>query len=172
MGETAKVGFHAVYTSNGGQPAISSAGNALVGAYFNQLGLSTSAVLYITSPLPQGIQWLSFSDAQRIGLDVQQIKRTSVANYKPAQTEQRPARRDGENLRLAAIKSNTYRFVTATNRKTASAMIFLNDVHANDAQLFWKGRRQRRLFWPINGRFLQRWPERHIPSDLIVVGLV
>lgn len=55
MGETAKVGFHAVYTSNGGQPAISSAGNALVGAYLNQLGLPTSAVLYITSPPPQGI---------------------------------------------------------------------------------------------------------------------
>jgi hypothetical protein len=159
MGETAQVGFHAVYTSNGGQPAISSAGNALVGAYLNQLGLPTSAVLYITSPPPQGIQWLSFSDAQSIGIDVRKIKRTSVANDKPQQTEQRPARGDGESLRLAAIKSNTYRFVTATNRKNDSAMIFLNGVYANTVNYFAKEMTKSAVL-SDKLAFFRRWPER------------
>jgi hypothetical protein len=71
MSETANVGFHAVYVKTEGQAAVSSAGNALVGAYLNQLGLPTSAIIYITEAPPEGMQWLSFVDAQRYGIDVQ-----------------------------------------------------------------------------------------------------
>jgi hypothetical protein len=70
MSITARVGFHAVYVDNGGQASVSSAGNALVGAYLNQLGLPASAIVYITSAPPEGMQWLSFVDAQHYGIDV------------------------------------------------------------------------------------------------------
>src|SRR5215216_3103188 len=45
MSDTARVGFHAVYTSEDGQSRVSSAGNAIAGAYLNQLGLPTSAII-------------------------------------------------------------------------------------------------------------------------------
>src|SRR5258707_564223 len=48
MTDTARVGFHAVYTSEDGGTRISSAGNAITGAYLNQLGLPTSAIIYVT----------------------------------------------------------------------------------------------------------------------------
>jgi hypothetical protein len=71
MSDTARVGFHAAYTDdNNGQANVSSAGNAVVGAYLNQLGLPTSAIIYITDSPPNGIQWLSFADAQRVSIDV------------------------------------------------------------------------------------------------------
>src|SRR5262249_54867319 len=71
MSNTARVGFHAAFIDAGGQAAVSSAANALVGAYLNQLGLPASAIIYITDAPPKGIQWLSFADAQRYGIDVQ-----------------------------------------------------------------------------------------------------
>ena len=78
MGDTARVGFHAVYTDKDGQPNVSSAGNALVGAYLNQLGLPTSAVVYITETSPNEIQWLTFSDAQRYGIEVKPFATTAT----------------------------------------------------------------------------------------------
>src|SRR5205085_1307609 len=70
MGATARIGFHAAYTSQGGQASVSSAGNAITGAYLNQLGLPMSAIVYITGAAPDDMKWLSFSDAQRYGIDV------------------------------------------------------------------------------------------------------
>jgi hypothetical protein len=124
MGETGQVGFHAVYTTKDGQATISSAGNALVGAYLNQLGLSTSAVLYISTPPPEGIQWLSFSDARRIGIDVQQAKSESGSKDEPRQAEAPPRRHEASGPEVATIKSTTYKFVTATNRPNDGAMMF------------------------------------------------
>jgi hypothetical protein len=71
MGPNARIGFHAVYTDSNGQSMVSSAGNALVGAYLNQLGLPSPAIYYITNTSPNEIQWLTFSDAQNYGVDVQ-----------------------------------------------------------------------------------------------------
>jgi hypothetical protein len=71
MGEGAKIGFHAAsFTTNG---EVTSAGNALVGAYLNQLGLPTSAVIYISETPPGEIRWLTFVDAQTHGIDVKRL---------------------------------------------------------------------------------------------------
>lgn len=70
MSDTGRVGFHAAYTDENGEANVSSAGNAIVGAYLNQLGLPTSAIVYITDSPPNGMQWLSFADAQRVSIDV------------------------------------------------------------------------------------------------------
>src|SRR5262249_31674661 len=45
MGATAHIGFHAAYLKSTGLE--SGAGNALVGAYLNQIGLSESAIFYV-----------------------------------------------------------------------------------------------------------------------------
>lgn len=87
MSATAHVGFHAVYTDKNGRPMVSSAGNALVGAYLNELGLSSSAVIYITSAAPTQMQWLSLDDAQRAGIDVKLLS-LSVAKANSSKSAQ------------------------------------------------------------------------------------
>jgi hypothetical protein len=57
-------------TSDGETGKVTSAGNALVGAYLNKIGLPYSAVVYITSAAPEAIAWLSKSDAERLGIEV------------------------------------------------------------------------------------------------------
>jgi hypothetical protein len=63
------IGFHAAYTptKRGGQ--VTGAGNALVGAYYADLGLSDKAILYLTSAPPNQMFWLSIKAATELGLN-------------------------------------------------------------------------------------------------------
>lgn len=70
MARSAKIGFHAVYVMDGDQSRETGAGNALVGAYLNTLGLSEPTILYVTSAPPNGMTWMSFEDASKAGIEV------------------------------------------------------------------------------------------------------
>lgn len=72
MAPGGRIGFHATYNKDDLQP--SSAGNAAVGAYLNQLGLPTSAILYITAAAPADMQWLTLQDAEKVGIEVKPFK--------------------------------------------------------------------------------------------------
>jgi hypothetical protein len=71
MGMGATVGFHAAYV--GGSSSPDSVGNAFVGAYLSQLGLSLMAIEYITEAPPLDMQWLTFADAEKVGIDVEEF---------------------------------------------------------------------------------------------------
>jgi hypothetical protein len=45
-------------------------GNAVLGAYLYQLGLSEDAIVYITRAGPASMQWLSTEEASQHGIDV------------------------------------------------------------------------------------------------------
>jgi hypothetical protein len=68
MGEGATIGFHAAYVLKSYGPVESSSGNAILGAYLNQLGLSEDAILYLTKTAPTSIQWMSLADANEHGI--------------------------------------------------------------------------------------------------------
>lgn len=68
-----RVGFHAAYLESDGRRMPTSTGNALVGAYLNQLNLPTSAVIYITSAPPEDMRWLNLDDAQRNGIEARKF---------------------------------------------------------------------------------------------------
>ncbi|MBY0612027.1 MAG: hypothetical protein K2P80_07560 [Beijerinckiaceae bacterium] len=68
-----RVGFHAAYLESDGRLMPNAVGNALVGAYLNQLNLSSSAVIYITSAPPEDMRWMNVEDALRIGIDVRRF---------------------------------------------------------------------------------------------------
>ncbi|HZP21786.1 MAG TPA: hypothetical protein VFB16_16470 [Bauldia sp.] len=72
MARGSKVGFHAAFFDDA-QLSITSSGNALVGAYLFGLGLSTDAITYMTSAPPRQMKWLTFDDANSIGLDVREL---------------------------------------------------------------------------------------------------
>ncbi|WP_149538623.1 COG3904 family protein [Siccirubricoccus phaeus] len=69
IGATASVGFHAAYTLQAGRASTSSAGNALVGAYLHELGLSDRAIVYLTRERPSRMGWLTRNQAERYGID-------------------------------------------------------------------------------------------------------
>jgi hypothetical protein len=77
MGATGRIGFHAPYTRapGGGIASASPAGNALVAAYLNELGLPKKAILYITETPPEKLKWLGFLEARTVGIEVQRAGR-------------------------------------------------------------------------------------------------
>jgi hypothetical protein len=65
-----KIGFHSVYTKDDHQ--VDSVGNAIVGAYLTNLGLSYAAVRFCTQAAPDGMTWLTKKDATELGIEVQE----------------------------------------------------------------------------------------------------
>jgi hypothetical protein len=79
LGRDANVGFHAAFTFRAGEPAESGAGNAILGAYLNQLGLSEKAILYITRAAPTSMEWMSLEEAAEHGITVARLPPPSFA---------------------------------------------------------------------------------------------
>jgi hypothetical protein len=70
--DNALVGFHAAYDRTTGQE--SGAANALVGAYLNELGLGSKAILAMTSAGPTEMAWLTDDRAKAWGLAVETMQ--------------------------------------------------------------------------------------------------
>jgi hypothetical protein len=73
VGEHSSVGFHTAYILKTGGPAESGPGNAILGAYLNQLGLSEEAILYITYAAPTSVHWMSLEEAAEYGIAVAKL---------------------------------------------------------------------------------------------------
>jgi hypothetical protein len=73
VGENSNVGFHTAYILKTGGPAESGPGNAILGAYLNQLGLSEEAILYITYAAPTSVHWMSLEEAAEYGIAVAKL---------------------------------------------------------------------------------------------------
>lgn len=71
----ARIGFHAAYIEKDGQADENGAANALVGAYLNQLNMSQSAIVYLTSAPPTDMQWLPIRDARAHGIDLEIVEK-------------------------------------------------------------------------------------------------
>jgi hypothetical protein len=69
MGDNTRVGFHATTKSEGND--ISPGGNAIVGAYLYQLGITYfPTIAHLTSAPPNSMTWLDANDAFRYGIPV------------------------------------------------------------------------------------------------------
>lgn len=80
VGDGARVGFHAAYyVDDQGRAIETGQGNALIGAYLNQLGLSEKAVLYITGAAPEDMAWLTPDEAEDLGIPMQRLGGTAPA---------------------------------------------------------------------------------------------
>ena len=64
----AEIGFHALYVTKNGVKTISAPGNALVGAYFAQLGLNAQAIVHLTEAGVDKVQPLLPEDRARYGI--------------------------------------------------------------------------------------------------------
>lgn len=67
----AAVGFHSVARQYpGGHKFPSSVGNALVGAYLNEIGMTTQNIIQLMTPAHDDIVWIRAADARRLGISV------------------------------------------------------------------------------------------------------
>ncbi|MCQ8277540.1 hypothetical protein NFI95_03625 [Acetobacteraceae bacterium KSS8] len=80
-----RVGFHAAFNEVAGQKIETGSGNALVGAYLNELGLSFDAILYVEKAHPDDITWLTPDDADSIGIRVRFLP--ELPDEKPVRPE-------------------------------------------------------------------------------------
>lgn len=174
MGTTAQVGFHAASNMKDGK--VTSAGNALVGAYLSQLGLPSAAVVYITEPPPDSIRWLTAADAQQYGIDVKvlslpdnQNSADLPARKKSAQTRQNTANSTPENQAIAAVEQ-IYRDMQNPNDK---AMKNLADLYADEVLYFGKNV-DRPTILKDKENYLNRWPQRiyRLNSDRLYVSCI
>lgn len=78
MAADAQVGFHAAYDGSSGNET--GVGNAILGAYVNKLGLSYSAVIYITQASPGSMTWLSADDAKKNDIDVKILEPSNTSS--------------------------------------------------------------------------------------------
>jgi hypothetical protein len=70
LGVGSKVGFHAAYVQKAGATTESGPGNAVLGAYLDQIGLPEDAIVYITQAAPNSMKWLNMEEAAQHGIDV------------------------------------------------------------------------------------------------------
>jgi hypothetical protein len=161
MGGNARIGFHAVYTDGNGQPSVSSAGNALVGAYLNQLNLSSAAIFYITDTSPDKMQWLTFADAQNYEIDVRPFNTTAADGNDPRAglPNAAPSSRENSASSSDLIIKVTYAFIEATNLPNHASMASLTESYAD--QVFYYGRNvSRNEVRRDKAGFFAKWPKR------------
>jgi len=91
MAEHSLIGFHSAF--DGRDNSTSGPGNAVVGAYYSELGLSDSAIHFLTVAKPGDMTWLTYADATALGLDIRYLPdddRPSLAGV-PARADPLPA---------------------------------------------------------------------------------
>jgi len=109
MAPQAQIGFHAAYKVQLGAATETGVGNAVLGAYLNEIGMPLRAVVYVTETPPDSMTWLTVKEAERQGID--------VTPFNPAQL---PA--NGTTSKPSAMTG-----VTELQRKTGK---FLSDLFA------------------------------------------
>jgi hypothetical protein len=155
IGENARVGFHAAYIVKTGALSESGLGNAILGAYLNQLGLSEKAILYITHAAPTSMQWMSMEEAAEYGIAVAKLPLAdagpgaadaAVAQY----PEGSPERRASEFV-LALLER--------WSGPNAELLLFLNGLYADKVVYYGKSE-SRQTVLLTKRRFANRWTQR------------
>lgn len=113
MSNSARIGFHGAYQERNGEKVTTSSGNAIVGAYLSQLGLSERAIIYITQANPTSMMWLSLDDAQKLGIDVEPFDLTSnkQESKPPKQTPVSPT-----NIPISQLEDEAVKFFAELQR--------------------------------------------------------
>jgi hypothetical protein len=118
------VGFHAAYISQGdGKLMTSGSGNALVGAYLDQIGLSEDVIAYVTHAPPEKMGWLSEGTARAIGLDVVWVGLGVSAGGTSAPQAPRRAGVSPKPYDPVSAVTRFYRALGAADGDTAAALV-------------------------------------------------
>jgi ATP-dependent protease ClpP protease subunit len=153
MGVNASIGFHAA--RNGETGEISSIGNAVVGAYLNKIGLSLTAVMYITEAKPETMTWLTAADANRYGIDVVVIPEKVASDSSGGQTE----RNKGDRSIEEDARAFAYRHFAVESESPESSLQHMNS-HLSEVVLFYGKNSSKQEILLDHSKFVYRWPVR------------
>jgi hypothetical protein len=178
MERGAQIGFHAAYIESGGRASESGVGNALVGSYLTQIGLSENAVVYITQAAPTEMTWLNLRDAKQIGIEVLPFEEQTSAT-KPAPPV--PSREASNQ----EISSRARMFVKEINSRLSriNAAEWVGQLYADEVISYGKLRSRREIVTE-HRLYTEQWPERsysiqdksmhavcgEVPVECIVTG--
>jgi hypothetical protein len=98
MANNRQVGFHAAFIKENDRKIISANGNAVVGAYLNQIGLSIPAIFYLLKESPDDMLWLTFSVADALQIDVKRGSAVSILLGDPKRFQEPHGRHDEEKV--------------------------------------------------------------------------
>jgi hypothetical protein len=155
MGNGSKVGFHAAYVLKGHRSVESGPGNAVLGAYLFQLGLSEDSIVYITEADPSSINWLNMDQAAQHGIEVASAPKEihSATSTSPVVNE-RP-----EN----DLEQRATDFVLAVASRWSGpneeALRSLNELYAETVRYHGKSTHREDIVIQKQ-QFAERWPER------------
>jgi|GEM_PF-1122389 len=157
LGVGSKVGFHAAYVQKAGATTESGPGNAVLGAYLDQIGLPEDAIVYITQAAPNSMKWLNMEEAAQHGIEVAllpppdappPLDSSVIATQEPPVTSL-AGRATGLVVSLAARWSEP-------NAETLRA---LDDFYVD--KVFYHGKvTPRQAVLLEKRRFAERWPQR------------
>jgi hypothetical protein len=156
VGIGSKVGFHAAYVLKGHRNVESGPGNAVLGAYLFQLGLSEDAIVYVTQAEPGSMKWLSLEQAAQYGIDVSLAPEEiihSAALTSPVANEQQPndLERRATNFVLA--------LASRWSSPNEEALRSLDELYADAVRYHGKPALRQDVVLDKR-RFAERWPER------------
>jgi len=155
IGEYASVGFHAAYIVKTGTLSESGPGNAILGAYLNQLGLSEKAIIYITLAAPTSMQWMSMEEAAEYGITVAKLP---LAHAGPG-----PADAAVAQYPEGSPERRTSEFVLALHERwsgpNAELLPFLNGLYTDKVVYYGKSE-SRQTVLLTKRRFANRWTQR------------
>ena len=79
ISKSAKVGFHAAYTTNQGRNYESGLANAIIGRYLTLLDLPTKTVVFATMAPPDRLAWLTSDNYRDVGVELKVISDTEYS---------------------------------------------------------------------------------------------
>ena len=154
----ARLGFHAAYSNDGGGAAVSGAGNALVGAYLDRLGLSDETIFELTEAGPAGMLWLDVPTANQLGIAAKPFALEDVSST-PAIAPNAPT--FPAQRAVEFVHAN----FSAGSADAASALAWIGSHYGKSIDYYGRA-------VPFNAvlaekrAYVQRWPERvYIPAE-------
>lgn len=125
--ENSIVGFHAAYIYKNGKTSETGVGNALIGSYLNDLGLSDTAIIFVTSAPPEGIERIDRRKAALVGIAYRSVKDFNEASGE-GPNESIPSTRTDAGVTTApydpvSIVKKFYKALSIADGNAASALV-------------------------------------------------
>jgi len=157
LGVGSKVGFHAAYVQKAGANTESGPGNAVLGAYLDQIGLPEDAIVYITQAAPNSMKWLNMEEAAQHGIDVALLPPPDAA---PPPEPSAGAGQEPPQARLATRAAGLVAALAARwSESNAETLRALDELYAD--KVFYHGKiTPRQAVLLEKRRFAERWPQR------------
>jgi hypothetical protein len=146
------------YIESGGASSESGVGNALLGSYLTQIGLSENAVVYITQAAPHQMTWLTLPDAKQIGIEVvpwefEKVTREAARPTQPGVTSR--------NSPDPALSRRAQSFVSEieTRWSATNEVEWLGPLYADQVNFYGKLISRAEVL-DAHRLYAERWPER------------